>query len=172
MSAMEKIAPYLFEDANFAIAHKAAVDQYIEYRLHGHHTSRAFSRVFGENNQDAQTHLRIEALEHSAYFKQRFNARLKESKVDELWDTKKSVHSLLSMARDVFAKDSVRLNAIKELNVLCGITVVDENGKTKQGRTLADFYRSPRMAPRALPTPGAANTTDVAPSATGDVPAL
>jgi hypothetical protein len=167
MSTIGKIAPVLFEDDDFAIVNRKLFDQYVEYRIHGYHSSRAFGRVFGEDNQDGHTHLRIECLEHSTYYRTKFAQRLKDIKNDDLWGAKKSLNGLLSIARDPFAKDAVRLNAIKELNVMMGITVVDENGKTKAGRTLSDFYRQKKMAPRTIQDL-LAGDTDMKPEATDD----
>ncbi|USE80765.1 hypothetical protein NDR89_13500 [Cupriavidus gilardii] len=58
---------------------------------------------------------------------------------------------------DVTLKESVRLAAMKEPNVIWGITVVDEAGKTKAGRSLEDVYRQegpvyPTMPARAAGT--------------------
>jgi len=138
---IEKKPPFLFATEEFAIVHRDLFDQYIEYRIHGYHTSTAFKRVFGAENYDGNAHIRIENMEHNPYYKSRFAQRLNEVKTTELWNTKISLNELLSSARNPFAKDSVRLNAIKELNIMCGITVVDESGKTKAGRSLEDFYR-------------------------------
>lgn len=137
---IDKRPPFLFADESFAIVHKDLFDQFIEYRIHGYHSSVCFKRVFGAENYDSNAHMRIENLEHNPYYKRRFAQRLEEVKTSELWNTKISINELLSSARNPFAKDSVRLNAIKELNVMCGITVVDESGKTKAGRSLEDFY--------------------------------
>jgi ASC-1-like (ASCH) protein len=138
---MERYAPSEFGTIEFAADNKQHIKKYIEYRVHGYHPHVAFRRVFGEENMCSQSHVSIELLEHNEYYKEHFERRLKEIKIEDLWNTKTSIHELLSMTRNVFAKDTTRLNAMKELNVLVGITVVDENGKTKAGRSLDDFYR-------------------------------
>jgi len=134
--------PKMFGDVKFAEANSGIFDAYVEYRVRGYHAHVAFRRVFGEDYMDSVSHIRIEMTEHNPYFKEHFERRLKEIKVEALWDTKTSLHELLSMARNPFAKDSTRLNAMKELNILVGIVVVDENGKTKAGRSLDDFYKN------------------------------
>ena len=132
----------MFKERDFAEANKEFFDQYVEYRVRGYHGHTSFQRVFGDEATGSQAHIRIENIEHNPYYKERFKRRLEEIKVEELWNTKTSLNELLSMARNPFAKDSTRLNAMKELNILVGITVVDENGKTKAGRNLEDFYKA------------------------------
>jgi len=139
---MSLVPPDHFGDEEFALdkQNKKYFDLYIEYRVRGYHPHVAFRRVFGSDYMDSNAPQRIEMTEHNPYYRERFKERLKEIKIEELWETKTSIHELLSMARNPFAKDTTRLNAMKELNVLVGITVVDESGKTRAGRSLADFY--------------------------------
>jgi hypothetical protein len=135
--------PKMFGDVKFAELNADLFNAYAEYRVKGYHSHVAFRRVFGEDYMDPVSHVRIEMIEHNEYHKARFNKRLKEIKTEELWDAKVALNELLSMARNPFAKDSTRLNAMRELNILVGIVIVDENGKTKAGRSLADFYQKP-----------------------------
>jgi len=139
---MSLVPPSHFGDEDFAVENKKYFDSYIEYRVRGYHPHVAFRRVFGDEYMDSNSPQRIEMTEHNPYFRRRLGERLKEIKIEELWETKTSIHELLSMARNPFAKDTTRLNAMKELNVLVGITVVDESGKTRAGRSLADFYQN------------------------------
>jgi hypothetical protein len=134
------VQPSHFGDRDFAEANRQYFDPYVEYRVRGYHPHVAFRRVFGEDYMDSNAPQRIEMAEHNPYFRERFATRLKEIKIEELWNEKTSIHELLSLARNPFAKDTTRLNAAKELNILIGITVTDENGKTKKGRDLSDFY--------------------------------
>jgi hypothetical protein len=131
--------PRMFGEEKFAELNKDHFDEYIEYRVRGYHASVAFARIFDEI-QPQMAQACTEFLEHNQYYQRQFKARLKEIQLDKLWGTKVSVHELLSMARNPFARDSTRLNAVKELNVMYGITIVDENGKTQRGKQLADFY--------------------------------
>jgi hypothetical protein len=136
-----EFTPRMFGEEKFAELNKDHFDAYIEYRVRGYHASVAFTRIFDEvNAQHAQ--LAAEFLEHNPYYQRRFKERLEAIKLEKLWDTKISVHELLSVARNPFARDSTRLNAMKELNIMYGITIVDENGKTQRGKGLADFYAS------------------------------
>lgn len=134
---MDNILPITFKDPDFAELNHEAFDAYIEYRVKGHHASVAYRRVFDEHSQ---AHLITEYIEHNPYYKAKFAQRLKDLKASDLWDEKIAVHELLSTARNPFFKDSTRLQAMKELNILTNITIVDENGKTKAGRKLMDFY--------------------------------
>lgn len=131
----------MFADPEFAASNKEAFDRYVEYRVRGYGAGQTMSKVFGAEPMQADTYQRSERLEANPYYLARFEQRLKEIKIEELWNTKTSLHELLSMARSPFAKDSTRLNAIKELNIMVGIIVIDENGKTKAGRSLEDFYK-------------------------------
>lgn len=133
-----------FAEPEFIQANKSFYDRYIEYRIHGYTPRTSFMRTFGpEHWRDAQVGSvsRVESIEATAYYQSKFESRLKEITVDKLWHTKLSIHELLTSVRDPLGSSNARLNAIKELNVLVGITVIDENGKTKAGRNLSDFYK-------------------------------
>lgn len=137
--------PWLFGDSDFTIVYKSKINAYVEYRIRGVHAQIALGRAFGSENavnMDQNTQQRIYFLESNPYYMQRFEKRLKEISIDELWNTRQSVHEMLSILKSPYTKDSTQLAAAKELNVVFGITIVDENGKTKAGRTLADFYKT------------------------------
>ncbi len=146
----ERLPPDVFSDEQFLTDHLEAFLDYVEYRVQGVFSSIAFRSVFGEeNSNDTHGHKRVIALEHTRLYRNTFKARLDSSKIGELWNTKTSIHELLSLVRNPFAKDAVRLQAQKELNILVGITVVDENGKTKAGASLNDFYKAEGITPAA-----------------------
>ncbi|WP_053525706.1 hypothetical protein [Burkholderia cenocepacia] len=68
-------------------------------------------------------------------------ARIRESKPDELWHARLSAHKLLQIVMDDRHRESSRLNAIAQLNVLLGITEIADTGQQKLvDRSLADFY--------------------------------
>src|ERR1700730_11077872 len=140
MTDKQIVPAAMFGDPELAELNKEQCDAYTAYRVRGVHCSVAFRRVFGEEYMDSVSHIRVELTEHNPYFREQFLKKLKAIKVEELWDAKRSINELLGMAQNPFAKDSTRLNAMRELNILIGIVVVDENGKTKAGRNLADFY--------------------------------
>ena len=142
--------PWVFGTKDFAIVYKEKINQYVELRIRGHHAQMAMGRVFGAENaaqMNDATHQRIFYLESNPYYIERFDARLKDIKMDELWSPKLAIHEMLSILRSPYTKDNTQLAAAKELNIVFGITVVDENGKTKAGRSLADFYKNVHEPP-------------------------
>jgi hypothetical protein len=132
--------PSFFADETFVRANEGLVAKYVEYRVKGYPDQMAFLRVFGSDYKDQYLHQRIDNLEHNVVYRKMFDERLKTIPVDELWNARISLQELLNIARSWFAKESTKLAAMRELNVLCGITVIDEQGRTKAGRRLEDFY--------------------------------
>ena len=132
--------PSCFADETFVRANEGLVAKYVEYRVKGYPEQMAFLRVFGSDYKDGALAQRIDNLEHNVVYRKMFDTRLRDIPLEELWNARLSVQELLTIARSWFAKDATRLAAMRELNVLCGITVIDENGKTKAGRRLEDFY--------------------------------
>lgn len=114
--------------------------EYAKLRVHGIHPSIAFRRVWGEEFWDSFSQARIYAVESTEIYIHNFRSILLATPIKELWNDKLSVHKLLSIANNVFDKGSTQLRAIQELNVLVGITIVDENGKTRKGSSMSDFY--------------------------------
>ncbi len=131
-----------FAQPDFIAVNEPFFDRYVDLRVHGYSSRTSFIKVFGLDHypDPQQGYRRTSDIEETDWYRAAFEARLKTVTVAELWHTKSSIHELLAIVREDATRDSTRLNAIKELNVLVGITVVDENGKTKAGRTLADFY--------------------------------
>ena len=148
-----------FADPEFIEVNKPFFDKYVAMRVHGYDPKQAFLSVFGAKHFGESQHgyRRIDAIESTQYYTQTFAEKLKQEPVAELWCAKKAIHTLLANVRSPFVRDSTRLAALKELNVLVGIVVVDENGKTKAGRNLSDFYDSvPKVDANAEPE----STTD------------
>lgn len=137
----DSIPASTYAEEQFAELNKAYYDRYVEHRVRGYTAYQSMSKVFGLKAMSQVTFEIAEKLEANPYYIRRFDERLKAIKVEELWNVKTSLHELLCIARSPLSKDSTRLNAVKELNVMVGIVVVDENGKTKAGRTLEDFYK-------------------------------
>jgi hypothetical protein len=142
MSTYTKVPASQFGSIEFAELNKEYFAEYIQYRLHGYHPQVAFRRTFGDEQLQRDGHLKVEEIEHNPYVRQKLAALLKAVNIAELWDEKIAVHELINLARNVFAKDNTRLGAIKELNILCGITVTDEKGNTKRGMSLDEFYKT------------------------------
>lgn len=122
------------------------ITEYAHLRVHGMGTLKAMRRVFGEEYYDSNISSRVHALESTEFFKTTFNDILAAVKIDELWNEKLAVHKMLSIVNDDLEKGSTRLKAIQELNVLIGIVIVDENGKTRKGSSMADFYATQNKA--------------------------
>lgn len=152
--------PSQFGLVRFAENNPAYFKEYITYRLHGYNAHVAFRRVFGQEELATNGHLKVEEIEHNPWVRKKLAQLVKATAVSTLWDDKVAVHELLNMARNPFFKEQVRLGAIKELNVLTGVTVIDEKGVTRKGMSLKDYYGSnggepgDRPAPLEEPGPG------------------
>lgn len=131
---------YHFRDEDFAQRNLVAVAEYAGYRALGVNAERAFLRTFGTDYADPHLTSRIEALEHNVIYRRAFLEAFSKVKVGEMWDVKMAAWEYLQLVNNPFVKDSTRLSAIKELNVLFGITVVDDTGRTRAGRGLKEFY--------------------------------
>lgn len=136
--------PWAFGDEDFTVMCKDRFNAYVELRIRGFHSEIALARAFGPENAAAMDNTvsqRIFYLESNEYYIDRFDKRLKEISVDDLWNTRLAVHEMLSILRSPYTKDGIQLSAAKELNVIYGITVTDESGRTRAGRSLVDFYK-------------------------------
>lgn len=133
--------PEDFALLRFAQNNQALFDEFIELAVRGVDMASCMRLTFGEDMlSDQYAHARIWAIQRNPYYKGKFALRLKEIPSSELWNPKLAIHNLVKLALDPGAKDSARINAMKELNVITGITVVDELGQTKLGRSMDDFY--------------------------------
>lgn len=142
-----EIPPYLYGKEDFARVHQSLYVKYIQYRLHGYHPQIAFRRVFGDAATNHNFHVKAEAMESNPVVIHNLRIAIRDTNTAELWDEKIAIHDLLEMARNVYEKGNVRLAAMKELNVLCGITVTDEKGNTKRGMTLDEYYKTHGTTP-------------------------
>lgn len=129
-----------FRSEAFARANIQLVAEYAGYRAMGTNSERAFIRTFGTAYNDMRLGNRIEALEHNPIYRQVFIEQFSRISVGQMWDVKLAALELLNMVNNPFVKDATRLTAIKELNVLFGITVVDDTGRTRAGKGLKEFY--------------------------------
>lgn len=127
---------------SFALANVEVFNQYIELRVNGIHSHEAFRRTFPYSWYESSNGFgRANAVEFNPYTISRLRDILATIDPASLWNPRLAVHEMLCLARDPYAKETARLGAMKELNVLLNITVVDEKGKTRAGRSLDDFYR-------------------------------
>lgn len=132
--------PTDFASEVFAFNNRQIFDEVIALRIQGASALVAYRMVLGEDYNDNLVTARVYAMEMNPYYKRQFKAQLEATPFTELWNPKVAVHELLSLVRDRWAKESARLSAMKELNVIANITIIDESGKTRAGRKLADFY--------------------------------
>ncbi|QDH49595.1 hypothetical protein KYLE_1 [Pantoea phage Kyle] len=140
MSASGILLPEDFEDYNFALNNKEHFDKYIDMIIKGYDETTALRVVFGEEAcSDGGFWARIYAIRRNRYYNQQYQLALQNIKLEELWNPRLAITMLLLIARSS-EKHSARINAIKELNIMTGITVMDEAGNTKQGRSMEDFY--------------------------------
>ncbi|WP_438394834.1 hypothetical protein [Caballeronia sp. DA-9] len=148
--------PFEFADPAYAQKYYMLFDAYIELRVRG--TPRDLAVI------DAFELIRLRvslynvdqlgfAADSNPYVKIRFDKVLSEKMASELWDGKKSMHNLLKLIEDPRVRESTRLNAIKELNVLAGITTIDQQGNSKRApqaeeraNALLDVLNSARAA--------------------------
>lgn len=127
---------------SFALANVEVFNKYIDLRVHGVHSHEAFRRAFPLDwYENANGFARTNSVEFNPYTISRMRDTLATVDPATLWNPRLAVHEMLCLARDPYAKEAARLGAMKELNVLLNITVTDEKGKSRAGRSLDDFYR-------------------------------
>lgn len=133
-------SPTDFASELFATNNKQIFDQFIALRISGTSAYVAYRMIMGEEYNDNFMQARIWALEMNSYYQSEFKRQLSIAKLTDMWNPKTSAFELIQIVRDPFAKHSARMSAIKELNVIADITIVDDSGRTKAVRKLADFY--------------------------------
>jgi hypothetical protein len=140
--------------ANIDSPLRKAFDTYVEEVMSGQSCVEAALRA-GIPEENIGKWVRL--AETDAYVIERKAELAKQFKVEEHWNPVAAVLGLLRMANDRYEKGINRLNAMRELNVICGITIVDGDGRVRSGSSLTDFYQNvqevEQSAP-ALPGPG------------------
>jgi len=131
-----------FAEEAYAQDFHVSFDMYIDQKLRGTASIHALMIAFGKEFTDDQFGIsRTYMIENNPYYLRRYNEKLSTLDLGELWNQKTSAIALVTIVKDAEASGNIQLGAIKELNVIFGITVIDENGKTKAaGRNFADFY--------------------------------
>lgn len=118
---------------------KYAFDRYVGCVLSGVPQIEAALRC-GVSYKDAAEWVRC--AETDRYVQDQFRARLSEVRSATFWSAELAAVRLKQIVDDPNVKDATRLNALRELNVLRGVTFVDDKGNTRaNGHTLDDFYR-------------------------------
>ncbi|PLP98894.1 hypothetical protein [Cupriavidus pauculus] len=160
MSTITRIPASEFGDPEFAKLNLDYFHEYVTYRVHGYAPQVAFIRVFGNEQAMHNGHLKIHEIEHNPWVRATLAKRLHEAKNRDLWNDKIATLELLSVLRDPAAKHPSRVTAIKELNVLHGITITDEKGNTRRGMSLDEFYKAHGTPPAGVPATNPSPTHD------------
>ncbi|MEX3930860.1 hypothetical protein AB4Y32_03405 [Paraburkholderia phymatum] len=156
MSADQLIySPQDFANGDFAKECAPCYDRFIELRILGIPRDLAIVDAFDMIAQGASLKNAEQlglAAELNPYVKARFDAALEAKKPTQLWTANKSISRLLRLIENPNSKGSDKMAAIKELNVLCGITVIDEQGRSRVPN-LNDLYASMLGATPEGPSP-------------------
>jgi hypothetical protein len=160
-----------FRDEQFAHDNIELISEYADYRVLGWSPYKAFPRVFGTNYQDLWMSNRVEALEHNPVYRKVFAQKFGLLKAEDMWNPRLSVYELLQIINDPFAKEPTKLAAIKELNAMYAITVIDDKGNTRPGNSFSEFYDASKGGNRIAarhPEPGSAEAEARYPSTKRD----
>jgi hypothetical protein len=130
-----------FREDDFIRMYRPLVSRYLDMRVLGMERESAFLQCFGTDYYDQHLIRRIEALEGNEAFQNELGKRLDAKTPEQMFDLKKAIWNWMSIINSNSARDSSKVAAIKELQVLYGLTVIDANGNTRAGKTLADFYK-------------------------------
>lgn len=136
---MDHITPATFAEESFAVLNRECFDAYVDYRIKGVHDAKAFTMLFGA---DDDVRIKCVMMEHNPYFQREYARKLAAKKPLEMWNEKMAVQQWLQLLNDPFTKCSTKATAAKELSVLMGITSIDDAGRTVSRRKLSDFYSS------------------------------
>ena len=137
---MPAILPILFSDPEFLAVNEEAIKVYVGWRVVGYHAHDAMMRTFGPNQGDTNVGLRVLHLESTAQYQSLFQKLLKSIPLDDILNERMAIHEFMSMYRNKYVKDSVRIVALDKACILAGITEVDDAGRTRRVPTLADLY--------------------------------
>ncbi len=142
-----------FENAVIAHYHKDALKRYIYLRAIGKTSVAALTGAFGTEYSAAMNPFAyIDLIETSDTYLTGIANAVAEMKDEQLWSPETAARVLYSIATDETAKRGERIAAAKELNVMYGITIVDDKGNTRAGvMSVEDLFR--------LKSQGAAGST-------------
>lgn len=135
-----------FDNAYIVANHEQALVRYMTLKALGKSSNAALAGAFGwEYAGLMNPYVFINLIETSDAFIKNYPAFVERTKDSDIWSPKISARTLAAIATDQTAKTSDRIAAAKELNVIFNITIVDERGNTRAGRSLADFYADVAM---------------------------
>jgi hypothetical protein len=161
----DELPPRVFGEHQFAVENALLFDRYVEYRLMGVPPGIAFRKSFPRQYCDDFQKLPIyaDAVEFNLYTIRRLRDKINEIDVSQLWNNKISIHEMLSIVRDPSAPAAAKARVMESLNLLAGITMIDDKGKTRLGSSLDDFYKDQAEMAKgtisATPAPAPATET-------------
>ncbi|MGC2970446.1 hypothetical protein [Paraburkholderia aspalathi] len=123
--------------------HSAALKRYMHLRVIGKTSIAALTGSFGVDYTMAMNPWAyINLIETSDAYLSGLAAAVAAMSDEQLWSAETSARVLYSIATDETAKRGERIQAAKELNVLFGITIIDEKGNTRAGAmSVEDLFR-------------------------------
>ncbi|MEM5370284.1 hypothetical protein V4C53_30180 [Paraburkholderia azotifigens] len=98
----------------------------------------SFGPMFANHNMWPQF---VDLIETSDVYMERLPKHIEAQRGNSVWNAEISARALVAVVNDQGSKHSERINAIKELNVMFNITIVDENGKTRSSLSFDDVLR-------------------------------
>jgi hypothetical protein len=137
--------PKEFASESYAARYTQAFDEYASLRANGVNSELAVLEAFGILRYGFDTSnvptLAL-ACECNGYVRRKMAEILKTADIKkDLWPIQQAVSQLLSLAKDSRVRDATRLNAIVQLNVLCGYTDLDNATKRRAQQGIADFMK-------------------------------
>jgi hypothetical protein len=121
--------------------HSAELDRYLKLKSLGKSSMAALAGAFDhEYCSSMNSQFIINLIETNDHYLNALPAYIEKFKSHAVWSPEISARVLASIATDESAKKSDRIAAAKELNVIYNITIIDEKGNTRAGRSLDDFY--------------------------------
>lgn len=121
--------------------HRAALDRYLKLKAIGKSSIAALAGSFGPGYAvSMHAPICIDLIETNDHYLNALPAYIEKFKSHAVWSPEIAARVLASIAMDESAKKSDRIAAAKELNVIYNITIIDEKGNTRAGRSLDDFY--------------------------------
>jgi hypothetical protein len=141
------MTPFTFQPTDcrgsaFEALHADRLALYVNLKSLGRSSRAALRVAFGDNVASGDQFLSyIDFIEASQFYIDNLPKAIEANKRAVIWSAEISARTLVSIALDESSKKADRLAAIKELNVIYNITIIDDKGNTRAGHSLEDFYR-------------------------------
>ncbi|CAG4916223.1 hypothetical protein [Paraburkholderia saeva] len=127
-----------------------AYDMYVDNLMRGCTAQEAALRA-GARSEHLDDWIRM--AEMDSYVIAKKDQALKAQDIHELWNAPKAALKLLQIVDDQYEAGRVRIAAIRELNMMLGITIIDPYGNTKPRKPLSDFYKDVKLLPAPAANP-------------------